>query len=58
MSRENTVDGTFNQTFTVIACFCQVMELFLGAGITVSSFCYLQFFPPPYDIDGTFFFIN
>lgn len=22
------------------------------AGITVASFCYLQFFPPPYDTDG------
>lgn len=23
-----------------------------GAGAIVSSFCYLQFFPPPYDTDG------
>ena len=22
------------------------------AGSTIASFCYLQFFPPPYDIDG------
>lgn len=24
------------------------------AGLTVASICYLQFFPPPYDIDGTY----
>ncbi|KAF6145875.1 hypothetical protein GIB67_028870 [Kingdonia uniflora] len=31
-------------------------DVFTGAllGTTVASFCYLQFFPPPYDIDGTF----
>ncbi|KAJ0429287.1 putative phosphatidate phosphatase [Helianthus annuus] len=29
-------------------------DVFAGGllGITVASFCYLQFFPPPYDIDG------
>ncbi|KAJ9708277.1 hypothetical protein PVL29_000371 [Vitis rotundifolia] len=29
-------------------------DVFAGAllGVTVASFCYLQFFPPPYDIDG------
>lgn len=29
-------------------------DVFAGGllGMTVSSFCYLQFFPPPYDIDG------
>ncbi|KAF3431936.1 hypothetical protein FNV43_RR26672 [Rhamnella rubrinervis] len=29
-------------------------DVFAGAllGITVVSFCYLQFFPPPYDVDG------
>ncbi|XP_038710896.1 lipid phosphate phosphatase 2-like isoform X2 [Tripterygium wilfordii] len=29
-------------------------DVFTGAilGTTVSSFCYLQFFPPPYDMDG------
>ncbi|PON86996.1 Lipid phosphate phosphatase [Trema orientale] len=29
-------------------------DVFAGGllGITVSSFCYLQFFPPPYDVDG------
>ncbi|KAF2317814.1 hypothetical protein GH714_041129 [Hevea brasiliensis] len=29
-------------------------DVFAGAliGLTVASFCYLQFFPPPYDIDG------
>lgn len=26
------------------------------AGLTVASFCYLQFFPYPYDADGTSFF--
>lgn len=25
---------------------------FILAGTVISSFCYLQFFPPPYDIDG------
>lgn len=24
------------------------------AGITIASFCYLQFFPPPYDTDGMY----
>ncbi|KAL1553617.1 Lipid phosphate phosphatase 2, variant 2 [Salvia divinorum] len=29
-------------------------DVFAGGliGLTVASFCYLQFFPPPYDIDG------
>lgn len=29
-------------------------DVFAGAliGLTVASFCYLQFFPPPYDVDG------
>ncbi|XP_017971615.1 PREDICTED: lipid phosphate phosphatase 2 isoform X1 [Theobroma cacao] len=29
-------------------------DIFAGGllGITVSSFCYLQFFPPPYDVEG------
>ncbi|XAR72308.1 Phosphatidate phosphatase [Bertholletia excelsa] len=29
-------------------------DVFAGGliGLTVSSFCYLQFFPPPYDMDG------
>ncbi|GLU04692.1 hypothetical protein SLE2022_218280 [Rubroshorea leprosula] len=29
-------------------------DVFAGGllGITVASFCYLQFFPPPYDVDG------
>ncbi|WCJ24461.1 lipid phosphate phosphatase 2 [Euphorbia peplus] len=29
-------------------------DVFAGGllGLTVSTFCYLQFFPPPYDIDG------
>ncbi|KAG5236867.1 hypothetical protein OIU76_011665 [Salix suchowensis] len=29
-------------------------DVFAGAliGLTVATFCYLQFFPPPYDIDG------
>lgn len=31
------------------------LSLFLCAGITIASFCYLQFFPPPYDVDGISF---
>ncbi|XP_073064448.1 lipid phosphate phosphatase 2-like isoform X2 [Primulina eburnea] len=29
-------------------------DVFAGSllGLTVASFCYLQFFPPPYDVDG------
>lgn len=35
-----------------------IILLTLCAGLTVASFCYLQFFPPPYDIDGIFFLIS
>jgi hypothetical protein len=28
--------------------------VFPFSGLTVSSFCYLQFFPYPFDADGTF----
>ncbi|CAH2042098.1 unnamed protein product, partial [Thlaspi arvense] len=33
-------------------------DVFAGGliGLTVSSFCYLQFFPPPYDMDGIILF--
>lgn len=30
------------------------MEILL-TGLVVATFCYLQFFPPPYHVDGIFF---
>lgn len=40
----------YSETFIIsLLPFC--------AGLTVASFCYLQFFPPPYDVDGILFFI-
>lgn len=32
-------------------CVFFLIQIFY-AGMTVASFCYLQFFPPPYDADG------
>ena len=40
----------------------EFLVLFLNwtywAGTTIASFCYLQFFPPPYDIDGKDLFFS
>jgi len=40
----------------LVALYRELIVYFLCdiyAGLTVASICYLQFFPPPYDIDGT-----
>ena len=54
----------FSNTYNSVVKFFD-HELFLTfvpcTGITIASFCYLQFFPPPYDVDGTpsdFFLTN
>ena len=41
--------------FDLLICkytFLQTFYTSFYAGLTISSFCYLQFFPPPYDTDG------
>lgn len=39
----------FSDLYTLLSIILCPSSL---AGATVASFCYLQFFPPPYDIDG------
>lgn len=40
-----------NKLLTMSFLHFLLLPLFY-AGITVATFCYLQFFPPPYDVDG------